>query len=291
MTVKLSVVVPHYNDLDNLQRCVGLLRAQTLDPQDFEIIIADNGSAAGLEAVKAAAGPHARVIDAPERGAGPARNAGVAASQGAVLAFVDSDCRPKPDWLEQGLAALAAADTDIVGGRVDAVAADPANPTPVEAFEMVTAFPMHDYLKRKSFVGSGNLFVTREIFVKVGPFRSTVAEDMDWCHRAVALGYRISYADDAAVAHPARADWAELVRKWRRTTSETFALTTERPLGHVRWLLRCFVVLASIGPHSIKMLTTPKLPHMNARLGAVATLARIRIFRFFRGLGLLFGRA
>lgn len=288
MTHEISVIIPHYEDVDNLVRCVGMLRAQTIDAARFEIVVADNNSPIGIDVVRQAVGTLARVIEAPEQGAGPARNAAVAASTGAVLAFIDSDCRPRPDWLERGLAALRS--TDMVGGRVDIVATDPAHPNPIEAFEMATAFPIRDYVERKSFAVTANLFVPRAIFDAVGVFRSTVAEDMDWCRRAVAAGYRLGYADDVGVAHPARASWAELSRKWRRTTSETFALTMERPGGRGRWLAQCLLVLVSIAPHGARMLVTPKLHGAGARTGAIATLIRIRGFRFARGLALLSGR-
>ncbi|MGF7148547.1 GT2 family glycosyltransferase [Sphingomonas zeicaulis] len=281
----LSVIIPHYNDVDNLVRCIAMLQRQSIGTDSFEIVVADNNSPIGIEAVRAAVGDTARVIEAPEQGAGPARNAAVAASRGEILAFIDSDCRPQPDWLERGVAALANA--DVVGGRVDIVAVDPARPNPIEAFEKATAFPIRDYVERKSFAVTANLFVTRAVFDKVGTFRSTVAEDMDWCRRAVALGYRLVYADDVAMAHPARATWAELSRKWRRTTSETFALTMERPGGRGRWIAQCVMVLASVPPHGAKMLVTPKLKGAGARAGAVATLARIRWFRFTQGLALL----
>jgi len=289
MNQSLSVIIPHYNDIENLVRCVGLLHDQSVDGDRVEIVVADNNSAIGLDAVKARVGDKAKVIAAPEQGAGPARNAAVAASTGDVLAFIDSDCRPQRDWLERGLAALAA--TDMVGGRVDIVAVDPARPNPIEAFEMATAFPIRDYIERKSFTVTANLFVPRAIFDKVGPFRSAVSEDVDWCRRAVAMGYRLSYAEEVAVAHPARATWAELSRKWRRTTSESFMLTMERSGGRGRWLLQCLAVLASIAPHGAKILVTPKLKGMAARLGAIATLIRIRWFRFARGLALASGRS
>lgn len=288
MAHEISVIIPHYNDVDNLARCIGMLQAQTLGRDRFEIVVADNNSPIGIDAVRQAAGAVARVVLAPEPGAGPARNAAVAASTGPILAFIDSDCRPHPDWLERGLAALAS--TDIVGGRVDIVAIDPAHPNPIEAFEMATAFPIRDYVERKSFAVTANLFVRRAIFDQVGTFRSTVAEDMDWCRRAVSAGYRLGYADDVVVAHPARASWAELSRKWRRTTAETFALTMERRGGRGRWLAQCLLVLASIAPHGARMLVTPKLSGASARGGAIATLIRIRGFRFLRGMALLSGR-
>ena len=284
----ISVIIPHYNDLAGLDRCLAMLGAQSFSAERFEIVVADNNSPVGIGAVRQTVGERARIVEAPIQGAGPARNAAVAASRGRILAFIDSDCRPDPHWLECGIATLG--EGDIIGGRVDIVALDPSNPNPIEAFEMTFAFPIRDYVERKSFAVTANMFVSRDIFDQVGPYRSTVAEDVDWCHRAVAMGYRLLYADKVAVAHPARADWPELARKWRRTTSETFALAIERPGGRWRWLAQCMLVLASIGPHAAKILTTRRLPNARARLGGLTTLFRIRWYRFVRGLELMASR-
>ena len=43
----ISVIIPHYNDLTNLERCLTLLAAQTLPKSQFEVIIADNNSRCG----------------------------------------------------------------------------------------------------------------------------------------------------------------------------------------------------------------------------------------------------
>ena len=149
MHPQLSIIIPHFNDVENLVKCVRMLKAQSLAPATFEIVVADNNSPVGIDVVRQAVDGDATVVEAPVQGAGPARNAAVAASIGSVLAFIDSDCRPQRDWLERGLAALGKA--DVVGGRVDIVSRNPASPNPIEAFEMATAFPIRDYVERKRF--------------------------------------------------------------------------------------------------------------------------------------------
>jgi glycosyltransferase involved in cell wall biosynthesis len=173
----VSVIIPHYNDLDNLSQCIALLKAQTLRPESFEVVVADNNSRCGIEEVERVCGEWAHVIPAPIQGAGAARNAAVAASRGTTLAFIYSDCRPAPDWLEQGLGAVANA--QIVGGRVDVDYLDPRNPTGVEAFERVFAFNFKRDIQELRFSGTGNMFVSRAIFDRVGGFRDLVAEDFD----------------------------------------------------------------------------------------------------------------
>src|SRR3984885_22078 len=142
----VSVIVPHLNDYENLDACLTLLGAQSFPGDRTEVIIADNGSSRGLDAVRAIVGPRGRVIEVAERGAGPARNAGVGASQGDAIAFIDSDCRPDPHWLEEGRAELRLA--DFAGGRVDVLVEDPRRMTAAEAFESVFAFQNERYVKK-----------------------------------------------------------------------------------------------------------------------------------------------
>ena len=170
----ISVVIPHYNDLDNLRLCLSLLERQTLPRNRFEIVVADNNSACGIEAVADLCGPGVKVVSAPIQGAAGARNAALEVARGAIYAFIDSDCRPALNWLEEGLKALEG--TDVVGGRVDVDFANPARPNAIEAFEAVFAFDFKRYIEQEGFTGTGNMFVRRATFERVGtvpqrPFR------------------------------------------------------------------------------------------------------------------------
>ena len=274
----ISVIIPHYNDLANLERCMRLLAAQTLPQSQFEIVVADNNSRCGLQEVERVCGEFARVVPAPIQGAGAARNAAVEASRGRYLAFINSDCRATPTWLEHGLAALSSA--QIVGGRVEVDYEDPAHPSAVEAFEKVFAFNFKRYIEQLGFSGSGNMFVSREIFDRVGGFRGLVAEDVDWGRRAVAGNYRFRYAPDVVVSHPARRTWAELTQKWRKTSSEAFAAAIEKPNGRTLWFLRSFAVLGSPFVHWIVVARSNKLQSVEQRLMATGVLFRIRLWRF-----------
>jgi glycosyltransferase involved in cell wall biosynthesis len=281
----VSVIIPHYNDLENLERCVGLLAAQTLPHSRFEVVVADNNSRCGIDEVRRVCGDFVRVIHAPIQGAGAARNAAVDASRGKVLAFIDSDCRPSTTWLERGLAALSKA--QIVGGQVDVDYEDPTHPTAVEAFERVFAFNFKRYIEEVGFSGSGNMFVPREIFDTVGGFRSGVAEDLDWGRRAVAANYRFRYAAEVVVSHPARRNWPELTQKWRKATREAYAAAVETPNGRFRWLLRSFAILASPFVHWTIVARSKKLETVQQRLMAIGILFRIRFWRFVEANRLL----
>lgn len=272
---RISVIIPHLDDLAGLRACVACIGAQTLPRDRFEIIVADNGSKAALADIEAAA-PGARVVRITERGAGPARNGGVAASTFPVLAFTDSDCLPEPQWLERGLDALTQA--DLVGGGVSVSVADPARPTPSEAFEAIFAFDNRTYVEAKGFSVTANLFTTRAVFDAVGGFRGQVPEDLDWCHRARARGFHIAYAEDARVSHPARRSWPELTRKWRRLTREALALDRQAGTPPIAQALKALSVAVSPFAHAGRVLSADRLD-LAAKLAALGVLFRLRLLR------------
>ncbi len=275
---RVSVIVPHYRDLQGLDLCLAALATQTLSAADFEIIVADNASPEGEPAVQAAIAGRARMVTVAEKGAGPARNGGVAASRGEILAFTDSDCIPEPDWLAQGLRALAEA--DFVGGAMKVLVGDPARMTQAEAFESVFAFDNRTYVARKGFTVTANLFCPRALFEKVGGFKVGVSEDMEWSHRARDLGYRIGYAEAAVVGHPARRTWLELQRKWRRLDAEMYEFHVQAPGGRLRRLLHSFGLPVSAVAHSPRVLTSQALTSPGQRAAALAMLYRLRFWRF-----------
>jgi GT2 family glycosyltransferase len=281
-----AVIIPHYNDVARLERCLAALMANDL--AGVEVLVVDNGSTEPLEAVRAVF-PAVRFVTEPEKGAAAARNRGVGESSAPRLFFLDADCVPAPDWL--AVARRVAPEADLIGGRVEVFDETPPPRSGVEAFEAVFAFRFRDYVERQGFAGAGNLLTRRDVFGDVGGFVNGLAEDRDWCLRATAKGYRLIYADGLKVGHPSRSDWPALRRKWLRLTRESWALAREtrgaaaRPL----WLGRAFVVLASIGPHLAKVLTDPRLNGPGERFRAAGTLIRLRLLRVWWMLGQVAG--
>lgn len=280
-TPSISVIVPHYNDLPGLERCLASLMGQEGVCAPFEVVVGDNDSPCGIAAVGRVAAGRARVVLQRHKGAGPARNAAVAAARGDVLAFIDSDCIAQPRWLASGLACLAHA--PVVGGRVDVGTPPPGSRTGAEVFEAVFAFRMRDYVEKKGFAGSGNLFCSRATFDKVGGFGTGLSEDVDWSRRARELGLQIIYCDGAAITHPARRDWGELVRKWRRINAETRGLVGSGPDARLRWLAYSLAVGGSWLVHAPRMLTAPGFtPGEKAR--GLGTLVALRLWRMMDGI-------
>lgn len=283
----VSVIIPHYDDLDRLDRCLTALTRQTYPADATEIIVVDNCSPQGIEQVTACVGGRARIVVSHGRGAGPTRNCGVATASAPLLAFIDADCIAEPQWLAAGLAGLT--DHDFVGGPVNVIVDHNAPLSPAEAYEMVFAFNNEAYIRRKGFTGSGNLFVPRRIFDDVGSFKAGVSEDLDWCHRARAKGYRLGFARQAAVAHPARRNWTELRRKWLRIQSETYALRSPTLVNRLRWLARSWAMPFSIAAHIPAICSTARLTNGSDRKAALIGLAQLRLWRFLDGQKMVFG--
>ena len=286
---RVSVIVPHYNDLANLAICLDRLRAQTLGFENIEVVVADNMSDGGLEPVKAVCGPGVKVILATTRGPRPARNAGVAAASSPVLAFTDTDCSPDPAWLEEGLKALAR--FDVVGGAITVTVGAAERPTPVECFERVFAFKNRDYIEKQGYTVTDNMLTRRDLFDKVGGFvTTTIAEDVEWGRRVKRAGFTLGYAPAALDSHPARRDWPERSKKWKRILLQQFNETQACSHPRLRWLMRNFAILLSPLVHMFEVIRSDRLTGASQRLAAIAVLIHLRAWRSAEGVLLLFTR-
>jgi glycosyltransferase involved in cell wall biosynthesis len=281
----VSVIIPHYRDLAGLEICLTALERQTYPRDRFEILVADNASPEGPQAVEAVVRGRGRLLVINDRGAGPARNGGVEASRGETLAFIDSDCVAEPAWLEEGVRALDR--FEVVGGKVKVLVADPDRMTGAEAFERVFAFDFKTYIEKKGFTGAGNLFCSRTLFDQVGGFRTGLSEDVEWSRRATATGARLGYAPAAVVGHPARVTWNDLRAKWKRLNAETFGLMAGARNQRARWLFRNLLLPASAVVHTPRVLLSPELSTLGQRGAAIAMLYRLRFWRMADAMALL----
>jgi glycosyltransferase involved in cell wall biosynthesis len=273
---QVSVVIPHLNDLVGLEACLTSLAAQSFPADRFEIVVADNGSTCGLSAVETVVAGRATLVAEPRPGAGPARNAAVAAARGTILAFTDADCRPEPDWLERGVAALRPG--AFMGGGITVTVGDPARPTPAEAFELVYGFPVEDYARREDYVCSCNLFVHAADFHRAGGFRALLSEDVEWCRRAIREGLVLNYDPGSRIRHPARPNWPALRLKYDRITLEAFHLARAEGRSMAVWRLKAVAVALSPCAQGFKALGDPRLS-IGDRMAAVGVLVRLRLSR------------
>lgn len=275
-TPRAAVVIPHHDDAARLARCLDALMPQV--PGDVEVVVVDNASPRAPRVAHS----RARLVVEPAKGAAVARNRGVAETTAPVLLFLDCDCVPDGDWLATALAAARRA--DVVGGAVTLFDETPPPRSGAQAFETVFAFDNRAYIERKGFSVTANLVTRRAVFDATGPFVPGLSEDLDWCRRAVARGFALAYAPDLRVAHPTRADWPALARKWRRLTDEGFAVNGRGAGARLRWAAKALAMPLSVAAHAPRVLRHPALSGAE-RMRALGTLARLRLARMRWMLG------
>ena len=165
----VSVVVPFRDAERHVGRCLRALEGQLPFGGTYEVVMVDDGSTDGSAGIVAGF-PSARLLSLERRSAYAARNRGVAASTGATIAFTDSDCEPRPDWLER----IAEAMTDpsvavVVGARRPAGRSSVLSL--VAAYERAKdEFIFASRIPDLYYGSANNMAVRREIFERFGPF-------------------------------------------------------------------------------------------------------------------------
>ncbi|HVL48200.1 MAG TPA: glycosyltransferase [Candidatus Thermoplasmatota archaeon] len=200
-----TVVVAVRNEAATLPAALEALARQRYPPDRLEVLVVDGGSTDGSAAI-ASRYPF-RVLADGGRGPGAARNLGVAAARGSIVAFTDGDCRPDPGWV----AALAErfADPDVVG--VGGALRHPDRGTVFSRLEDLTLRATY-----RGFITS-NVAYRASALAVVGGFDEalTCGEDWDLYWRILDAGGRIVYAPEAVVWHdpPESASPARYLRK------------------------------------------------------------------------------
>ncbi len=206
---QVTVVVPVHDRPGALARLLADLAGE---PGLGPVLVVDDGSADPGRTAEVAAGAGATVV-ALEHNRGPAaaRNAGAAAARTELVAFVDSDCRPRPGWL----APLVAHFADPV-----VAAAAPRIVPPEEGGDWRTRYetarsPLDRGARegpvrprsRIPFVPSAALVVRRSALEGVG-FDEALrgGEDVDFVWRLAGAGWDVRYVPTSTVAHEQRAD-------------------------------------------------------------------------------------
>jgi GT2 family glycosyltransferase len=214
----VSVVMPFAGERSQATAAAAMLRSVKHGPDDELILVDNSGNARGLAGV--------RVVGAAgERSPAHARNAGAAAATGEWILFIDADCRPRHDLIEQYFAEPIGEDVGALAGEVVSLAqaADtgaPGQPPLAARYGAARSFLSqrqhlaHPYLPRAV---AANLLVRRAAFEQVGGFYEGLraAEDTDFTWRIQRAGWRIELRPQAWVEHRYRTTLSELRRQWR----------------------------------------------------------------------------
>ena len=212
----VSVVIPHRGDDRFLLRCLEALRNQTYPSHLYEVLVVLNEPERRYLEFELQEGEFP--LWEPRYFSYNARDRGIEASRGDVIAFTDSDTVPHPDWLSQGTLAMARSGSDLIAGHIS-VTTSTKRPSPPELYELLYAFDQEKNVGG-GYSATANLFARRHLFADLGLFEETAitGEDFDWTRSAVEHGATLTYSPDAIVEHPARKTWSALFAKARRTT-------------------------------------------------------------------------
>lgn len=221
---RVSVVVASYNGGRTLPACLDSLAH--LNYPNYEIILVDDGSTDDTLKI-AAHYPSVRTIHHENRGLSAARNTGIAAATGDIVAFTDSDCRADEDWLYYAVGDLLKTDACAIGGHnfpppednwiAGCVSVSPGGPAHV----------MLDDRTAEHIPGCNMLFWKWSLDEIQGfdPVYRAAGDDVDVCWRLLQRGYQIAFSHSGFVWH------------YRRNTVQAY-LKQQRGYGIAESLLR-----------------------------------------------------
>ncbi|MGA8833891.1 MAG: mycofactocin biosynthesis glycosyltransferase MftF [Desulfomonilaceae bacterium] len=204
----VSIVIPVYNRADDIRSCLESLLALDYPTSQFEIIVVDDKSSDKTANVVKSYG--VKLIVQPKNlGQSAARNEGVLASKGEIIAFIDSDCIAGPCWLSELVPYFEDPRNALVGGYVDSYYRE----TWLDRYEeansplnMGQKFIMGFGSQSDFYVPTCNMLVRRDAYLKVGGLDETmrVGEDVDFCWRLKENGFRLVYVPKGRIEHKHR---------------------------------------------------------------------------------------
>lgn len=212
-TPKVSVVIASYNGDRTLRACLDSL--QRLNYPDYEVILVDDGSADGTPAL-AEQFPRVRNFrHETNLGLSVARNTGIAAATGEIIAFTDADCRADEDWLHYLVADLLAGDYAGIGGPN----LPPPEDSPVAACVMASpGGPAHVMLTDRlaEHVPGCNMAFYKWVLDDLGgfdPIFRKAGDDVDICWRLQQAGHKLGFSPAGFVWHYRRSTAREYLKQ------------------------------------------------------------------------------
>ncbi len=235
---RVSVVVCTYNGSRTIRDCLkGLGR---LEYPDYEVIVVDDGSTDRTAAI--AREYDCRLISTENRGLASARNVGLAAARGEIVAYLDDDASPDPRWLTYLAATFMTTSHAAVGGPN---IAPPGDGPIAECVARAPGGPVHVLLtdREAEHIPGCNMAFRRACLEAIGGFDPqfrVAGDDVDVCWRLQERGWTLGFSPAAMVWHHRRNSlrgyWkqqvgygraeAMLERKWPEKYNGP---------GHVRW--------------------------------------------------------
>lgn len=213
---RVSVVVPVYNGERTIAMCLDALVNQAMPDDRYEIIVVDNKSTdATCEIVRRYDVTLLHEVEIQTSYA--ARNRGIAAAGGDIVAFTDADCVAHLEWLSELIKPFSDPEVGGVGGRV--LDSEPENE--VERFIQSTGL-FSGYQGETVFLPvllGGSTAYRKDILEALGGFnyRLFTGADVDLSWRMqLETGARVAYAPEAIVYHMHRSTLSGMARQFHR---------------------------------------------------------------------------
>ena len=209
---KVSVVVCVHNGGETLDDCLGAL-AQ-VDYPDVELIVVDDGSTDDSPAIVRRY-PAITLIQTPNGGLSVARNVGLSRASGDIVAYLDADARPEPEWLSYLVQPFVSSGVAGAGGPN---VVPPDDPWFSQCVARAPGGPSHVLLDDRiaEHVPGCNMAFRREVLLALdgfNPIFRRAGDDVDLCWRLQQRGWRIGFAPGALVWHHHR---SSLTGYWRQ---------------------------------------------------------------------------
>lgn len=222
--MRFSVVIPCRDEHARLAACLDALAAQDFPRHGFEVVVVDGGATLAPGAL--ALDPGIQLLRDEGRGPAAARNLGIRASRGEIVAFTDADCVPRFDWLSRLDDAL----------REEPDAAGMAGGLRLPRRSILGRLEDNDARVRYAGYITSNVAYRRDALDAVGGFDETLrcAEDYDLAWRILEAGMRIGRAPQATVLH----DPPELADGLRPYLAKQFWYARHDVPAHARALRR-----------------------------------------------------
>lgn len=203
---KVSIIIPAHNE----ESCVyeTLKTALAQDYPDFEVIVVDNASTdKTAEIVKQF--PKVKIVYEKNKGTQWARERGRLEAVGEILAFMDADCLPYPDWLSKGVKFFTDEKVAAVGGFYDYFDATPFFRKASYFLEKWVYTPLNlvlGWLHLGGVLIFGNTFIRASVLQKIGGFDTRIVfygDDTDTAKRISKVG-KIIFTGDISQRTSAR---------------------------------------------------------------------------------------